>query len=137
MHAATDAALDFRILLPQAMAAGRPIPLLVRLTNTESEPADLYLFGRTVAFDVVVMREDGTEVWRRLEGETVQSILQLRTLGPAESLGLTDTWDGRTRDGLLVPPGEYLVQALLPMEGWSLTTPTVPLRILPGTNDGS
>lgn len=132
MHAATEAALDLRILFPPAVVSGRPIPLLLRVTNTLDEPADLYLFGRTVAFDMVVSREDGTEVWRRMEGETVQSILQLRTLAPGESMGLTDTWDGRTREGVLVPPGDYTVQALLPIEGWSLTTPAVPLRILPG-----
>lgn len=131
MHAATEAALDLRILLPPAVVSGRPIPLLLRVTNTQDHPAELYLFGRTVAFDVVVSRDDGTEVWRRLEGETVQSILQLRTLAPGESIGFSDIWDGRTRGGIALPAGDYTVQALLPTEGWSLTTPAVPLRILP------
>ena len=96
--------LAFTIHVPDSVRAGEPVPIVLRVTNRTDAPVDLHLLGRTIAFDVVVTREDGTPVWRRLEGQAVQSILQLR----------------------------YRVHGELPTdEPEPLRTPAAPLRILP------
>jgi hypothetical protein len=124
--------LAFTIHVPDSVRAGEPVPIVLRVTNRTDAPVDLHLLGRTIAFDVVVTREDGTPVWRRLEGQAVQSILQLRTLAPGETLELSDRWDQRGRGGAAVPPGLYRVHGELPTdEPEPLRTPAAPLRILP------
>ncbi|HEY8470515.1 MAG TPA: BsuPI-related putative proteinase inhibitor [Longimicrobiales bacterium] len=130
--AATSDSLAFTIHVPDSVRAGEPVPIALRVTNRTSAPIDLHLLGRTIAFDIVVTREDGTPVWRRLEGQAVQSILQLRTLAPGETLELSDRWDQRGRGGAAVPPGLYRVHGELPTdEPEPLRTPPASLRILP------
>jgi hypothetical protein len=88
--------LRFEIDLPPQVRVGAPVPITLRATNTGAKPLDLYLRGREIAFDITVISEKGGIVWRRLEGRTVPAILQLRTLGPGESLELSDLWDQQT-----------------------------------------
>lgn len=109
------------------------MPVTIRVRNVASRPVQLHLMGRTVAFDIVVARaEDGAVVWRRLEGQAVPTILQLRTLAPGEVLALGDRWDQRTSAGARVPPGFYLVRGLVPTdEPRPLETPVARVRILP------
>jgi len=129
---ATSDSLAFTIHVPDSVHAGEPVPIVLRLTNRTDAPIDLHLLGRTIAFDIVVTREDGTPVWRRLEGQAVQSILQLRTLAPSETLELSDRWDQRMRGGAAVPPGLYHVHGELPTdEPEPLRTQTASLLILP------
>ncbi|HEX5726247.1 MAG TPA: BsuPI-related putative proteinase inhibitor [Longimicrobiaceae bacterium] len=130
--AAPDTGLAFRAQVPAQARAGEPVPIKLRLTNTGAAPREVYLTGRTVTFDVVVERAGGEVVWRRLEGETVQSILQVRTLAPGESLEFDASWDQRTNAGEPVPPGDYVVRGILPTDDARLRTPDAPLRIVPG-----
>ncbi len=124
--------LAFSIHVPESVRAGEPVPIALRIRNRTDGPVELHLLGRTIAFDIVVTSEDGTPVWRRLEGQAVQSILQLRTLAPGETLEFSDRWDQRRRGGAAVPPGPYRVHGELPTdEPEPLRTPPVPLLILP------
>lgn len=130
--AATSDSLAFSIHVPASVRTGEPVPIALRVRNRTDGPVQLHLLGRTIAFDIVVTREDGTPVWRRLEGQAVQSILQLRTLAPGETLELSDRWDQRGRGGAAVPPGLYRVHGELPTdEPEPLRTPAAPLLILP------
>ena len=122
--------LDFRATLPPQVAAGDSVRVTLRLTNTGAAPRDVYLTGREIAYDVVVSAADGTRVWRRLEGESVQAILQIRTLPPGGSLTFHAAWNGRTAAGEPAPPGEYTVRGYLPTDDARLETPPVPLRIV-------
>jgi hypothetical protein len=106
----------FRVELPHAAHPGEPVPIVLRLTNRTERPLDLTLQGRPLAFDVTVTNQEGSVIWRRLEGAVVPSILALRTLKPAESLTFEATWDGRDRRGRAVPPGRYLVAGALPTD---------------------
>lgn len=123
--------LRLRLLAPDRVVAGEPVPVTLRLENATERTLTLYLTGRSIAFDVVVERADGARVWRRLEGEVIQSILRLETLGPGEVLVLETSWDQRSNAGEPVPPGEYRVRGIVPTEGEPLVTRAESLRILP------
>jgi hypothetical protein len=105
-----------RLLLPPRAVAGEPVPIVLRLTNTTAQPLTLALQGRPIAYDIILTREDGSVVWRRLEGEVVAAILAVRELGPAESLEFQATWDGRDRSGKTAAPGRYLVTGVVPTD---------------------
>ncbi len=124
--------LRLRLEAPAEVAAGAPVPITLRVENLTDRTLTLYLTGRTIAFDVVVERAGGARVWRRLEGETVQSILRLEELGPGEALVLEDAWDQRSDRGEAASPGEYRIHGELLTEGEPLVSPAEPLRILPG-----
>lgn len=130
----TTASDSLRLTLhvPDRVEAGEPVPMTVRLENASERALDLHLRGRTIAFDLVVTAEDGSVVWRRLEGEVIPAILRIETLPAGEALELEDTWDGRSNEGAPVPPGLYRVRGEVPAEGEPLVTPTERLRIVEG-----
>jgi hypothetical protein len=87
--------------------------LTIRVTNHSSEQAALEITGRPPAFDFVIEDSDGAVVWRRLRGDAVSMMLQVLTLEPEESAQLSDVWDQRAHDGVLVPPGLYRVRGMI------------------------
>lgn len=101
------------------VAHGDRVPIVIRVTNTTSAPVDLYLRGREVTFDIVVTDTAGSELWRRLEDETIPAILQLKTLRAGETIELRDEWNQRTRSGRPVGIGEYQVSASVVTDGTS------------------
>lgn len=111
------------IVVPPKVAAGAPVPIALRIANTADRPIELHLQGRTTVFDLIVSRRD-TVVWRRLEGESVPAILQLRMLAPGEMLELEDSWQQNDGRGRRVGPGEYSVTGVVP-------TDAAPLRAGP------
>ncbi len=123
--------LRLRVEVPDRVPAGEPVPITLRVENLTDRTLNLYLTGRTIAFDLIVERLDGAMVWRRLEGEVIQSILRLDTLGPGEALVLEDSWAQRTNEGGPVPAGEYRVRGELLAEGEQLASPAERLRIVP------
>jgi hypothetical protein len=123
--------LQFTIVVPRLVHVAQPVRITLRLTNVTDHPAAVYLVGRAIAFDIVIAREDGPVVWRRLEGATVASILQVRTLQPRETMELSDVWPQRESDGTPVAPGTYDVWGLLPSDAPEpRRTATVNLRII-------
>jgi intracellular proteinase inhibitor BsuPI len=121
----------FRVHAPTSVHAGEPVPIELVLTNRTERRLTLYLQGRPLAFDVTISREDGTVVWRRLEGQVVSAILAVRELAPAESLTFEAVWDGRQADGRPSPPGRYLIAGNLRTDTpEGLTTLPVPLQII-------
>lgn len=132
MVATRDDSLRLEIEVPPEVRAGAPVPITLRARNAGAAPFELYLQGRTVAFDITVARANGAAVWRRLEGQTIPAILQVRVLTPGESLELHDQWDQRASTGEPVGPGSYTVEgALLTDSPQPLKTPAALLRILP------
>jgi uncharacterized protein (DUF58 family) len=108
--------------VPREVQAGEPVPMTLRVTNTGDRPLTLHLRGRPIAFDLVVSREDGSIVWRRLEGAMIAMVLQVRTIAPGETLRLEDVWQQQAARGTRVSPGDYTVTAAL------LTDSPTPLR---------
>jgi hypothetical protein len=120
------------LTVPAEVRRGDTVPIVLRLVNPADTAAEIVLQGRPVAFDVTVTRTGGEVIWRRLAGEVVTSILQLRRLAPGERLEFEAAWDQRGDAGAPVPPGEYLVTGTLPSDPpTELRTEPVPLRILP------
>lgn len=113
MSAALPASLHLRIDVPAEVRVGETVPITLRLENVGDRPLDLYLRGRTIAFDVSITHDDGRAVWRRLAGEIVPAIIQHLALGAGEVLDLRAMWDQQTDGGEPVEPGVYVAQGLL------------------------
>ena len=109
--------------VPPSVAAGAPVPIRLRVKNETAAPLDLYLRGRDVAFDITVADSTGDVVWRKLEGEVTQAILQLRTLAPGEVMELSHTWDQKSQRGSPVPPGRYTVRGSVLTDGRTTLDP--------------
>ena len=125
----TDDSLTLALDVPAAVRAGAPVPFTFRVVNAASQARTLYLRGRTIAFDVTVVDAGGGTVWRRLEDQAIEGILQLKELAPGETLSLHATWDQRTARGRTVAAGEYRARAELLTDAAPLVSPTVAFRI--------
>ena len=123
--------VSFRVHAATSVHAGEPVPIELVLTNRTERRLAVSLQGRPLAFDIIVRRENGSVVCRRLEGQVVSAILALRELAPADSLTFEAVWDGRMADGRPAPPGRYQIVGRLPTDTpEGLTTLPVPLQIL-------
>ena len=123
--------LRLEIEVPPRVTAGDTVPITVRAINDAGAPLELYLLGRSVTFDVTVARaDDRTVVWRRLEGQTIPAILQIRVLAPGDSLQLEHAWDQRGNGGGVVGAGTYTVTATIHTDSKPLSSPSAPLRIM-------
>jgi hypothetical protein len=109
----TSDSLRLQLEVPGEVALGAPVRISLRVENASAKPVMLYLRGRAPIFDVHVLDARGDTVWHRLEGEMIQGILAVRELAPGEALVLGDTWPQRTNRGAPVPPGRYIVHAIL------------------------
>jgi hypothetical protein len=116
------------IVVPPRVAVGAPVPITIRIGNPTARPIELHLQGRTVVFDLIVSRGDAV-VWRRLEGESVPAILQIRMLAPGEVLELKETWRQKDGTGRPVGPGEYSVTGMVPTDAAPLRAGPVTLTI--------
>lgn len=123
------AAWTLRLTTPESARSGARIRFSLTLTNNAAERIDFYLRGREIAFDIVVVAADETIVWRRLQGEIIPAIVQIRALAPRETLDLMAHWDQRSNGGTRVAPGDYTVRASLLTEGDPLEAPPVRIRI--------
>lgn len=107
------------LVVPSSAVAGAPVAIKIRVANETSAPLDLYLRGRDIAFDIAISDSTGDAVWRRLEGEVVPAILQLKTLAPGEVLELSHDWDQKSQRGVAVEPGRYVVRGSVLTDGRS------------------
>ena len=116
--------------MPETVNVGTPVPIRIRVRNESSSPLDLYLRGREPTFDIAIADSSGDAVWRRLEGEVTQAVLQLKTLAPGEVMELSHTWDQKSQRGQQVPLGRYVVKGSLVTDGQStLESPPATLEI--------
>jgi len=120
--------MQVEIVVPPRVAVGAPVPITLRIANTAERPIELHLQGRTIVFDLTV-RRGAAVVWRRLEGESVPAILQIRMLAPGEVLELKETWDQRDNTGTQVGLGEYRVTGVLPTDAAPIRAGPVPIVI--------
>ncbi|MFN2601815.1 MAG: hypothetical protein ABR582_03540 [Gemmatimonadaceae bacterium] len=105
------------------------MPFVFSVSNPTEQAIDLILHGRIPIFDVIVTRDDGEIVWRRLEGEIIPAILLVRRIAPAERFELKASWNQHTRQEEYAEVGTYLARGLLPVEGEPLETPAIEFRI--------
>lgn len=107
-----------------------PVRMTLHVRNTGATPISLGLTGHPVAFDLVVSRADGTEVWRRLHGSVAPLVLRLVRLEAGQGLEFSDIWNRKDNWGRRTPPGSYIARGVLPTEDGLLTSPprTLTLR---------
>jgi hypothetical protein len=116
---------------PDRVRPGEEVTLTLRVENVSGRPLDLYLRGRTIAFDLVVTDEAGDPVWSRLRGELIPAILRVEHLEPGGHLVLQDSWHLERDSGEPVPSGSYRILGLLLTEGEPLSTPTRTMVVEP------
>jgi hypothetical protein len=125
--------LRIHLNVPPVVLTGDPVPVVIRLENGGARPLDLYLRGRTIAFDIFITRADGRPVWQRLKDEIIPAIIQLKTLRPGQVLEVRDEWHQQGSRGEPVGPGTYLVRGMVLTDGPdALETASASLRIIPG-----
>ena len=90
---------------------------MIRLQNLGNTPLELYLRGRTIAYDVLITDATGRLVWHRLEVDVVPGIIQFKVLDAGEAFELSHDWDQRTNRGASVGPGRYTAQGILLTDG--------------------
>jgi hypothetical protein len=93
---------------------GEAVRVRLRLANVSDRPIEVHLQGRETVFDVVVLDASGAEIWRRLGGDPVLAILQLRPLAAGDSIEFVATWNQTDGAGRQVPTGSYRVIGELP-----------------------
>jgi hypothetical protein len=126
----TPDSLHISLDVPEVVPADKPVPIVIRLKNDSGQPVDLYLRGRTIAFDIFINRADGQLAWQRLKDEVVPAIVQLKTLRPGEVLELKHEWDQRGNKGEPVTPGAYVIRgAVLTDSATALQTGSASLLI--------
>ena len=119
------------LIAPSEAKRGQPVEIVLRVRNDGAKAVDFELSGRPVGFDIAIETDDGTEVWRRLDGEAVASALMLVTLQPGEARDFTERWLQQDRAGDPVTPGRYVVRGILPMGRRRLVTAPHDLLIRP------
>jgi len=105
------------------------VPFVFSVRNPTEHAIDLILRGRTATFDIIVARDDGVIVWRKLEDEIIPAILRVRTIAPAERFELTTAWNQRTGNDEYAEAGIYVAHGLLLVEGEPLKTPSIEFRV--------
>jgi hypothetical protein len=108
-------ALTLQLDIPTPTPAGKPISLKLTLQNTSNEPVQVYLGGRP-PYDFIVTSANGAELWRWSEGQVVQAILEVKTLGAREELMYDVDWALQDQSGKPLSPGTYLVRGAINLD---------------------
>ena len=94
---------------------GETVRMALRLRNVSDGPVSFSLGGRP-PHDFVVSTPDGDQVWHWKCGQIILLPLDSKTLEPGEQLELAGKWGQVDNRGEPVPPGTYLVRAVLNMD---------------------
>jgi hypothetical protein len=117
--------------IPAHVRVGQPVLLQAKVQNTSSRTEEL-TFGGRPAYDFVVTRPDGLEVWRWSHGQGIQAILEHKTLQPGEVVEFAAEWGQRDNEGQPVPAQTYWVRGIVHLESpEQLESAPRPLRIAP------
>ena len=110
---------NFRLSLtaPDRVRLGSIVQFVIRIENVGEAALELYLRGRTIAYDILIRDEPGAVVWNRLHGEIIPGIIQVKVLDSRETLELSHEWHQRTNRGVTVVPGLYSAQGIVPTDG--------------------
>jgi hypothetical protein len=90
-----------------------PITFELLIANTLNEPATLTAGSSCTAVVFEVADSSQKRVWGSADDIACIQMLQPRTYAPLESVTESSTWDQRDSDGAFVPPGTYVVTAVV------------------------
>lgn len=86
-------------------SVGRGARFTLRACNTSNETREL-TFPSGQRYDFEVSR-NGELVWRWSDGRAFTQVYGTEQWGPGQCKTYNDSWDGRTSDGGVAPPGSY------------------------------
>jgi hypothetical protein len=119
----------FTLEAPDEVEAGQTATLKLIWRNLTDKPVELSLGGRP-PYDFVLTTDGGKEIWRWLAGQTVQDILEIKTVEPGQKLEFTLEWRAVDQAGASLAPGHYLLYGILNLESpATLKTKPKPLTI--------
>lgn len=103
--------LRLRLEAPATVAAGASsVPLRLVLANTGPNPLTRVMRPQGSTYDFKVTRDDGTMVWRRLEGVGVPDKAIQYRLEPGDTLAFDEMWELRDNRGGRVRAGVYRIE---------------------------
>ncbi len=121
---------------PARARLGEPVPLVFTVANPGESPVTLYLMGRDPTADFEVTDDQGRKVWSRLHGQVGMAPLRLFPLEAGQRLSFRQVWNQRSDTGKPVPPGCYLIRAvLLTDQPGGLASSPARLRIEPPSGE--
>jgi hypothetical protein len=100
---------------PDEVEAGQTVNLKLIWRNLTDQPVELTLGGRP-AYDFVVTTSEGKKIWRWLEGQAVQDILEIKKVDPGQKLEFMVEWQPVDQTGAALAPGHYLAHGILNLE---------------------
>ena len=112
---AFPSAIEYSLEVESKAPSGEPVEMKLTLQNVSNEAVSFSL-GGSPAYDFVVSTADGEYVWHSMCAKFALALLGSETLGPGEELEFVGEWEQVDNRGEPVPPGTYLVRAVLNLE---------------------
>ena len=112
---AFPSAIEYSLEVESRAPSGEPVEMKLTLQNVSNEAVSFSL-GGSPAYDFVVSTADGEYVWHSMCAKFALALLGSETLGPGEELEFVGEWEQVGNRGEPVPPGTYLVRAVLNLE---------------------
>lgn len=97
----------------RSFAVGQVVTMVVTIHNRSGERRTLTL-PTAQAYDCIVSRPDGTEIWRWSKGRMFAQVVTELSFEPDESKSWSQTWDRARDDGRPAAAGEYVAIGLIP-----------------------
>ena len=119
--------------VPDSLRRGQPVSLALVLENAGDSAVDPHL-GSPAAADFVVTRAgDTSEVWSKLHGAQLLSLLLRKgVIAPGDSLRVEHRWDQRDNSGHQIPAGTYCLWGNMKTSGpGSLRSGVATLHVAP------
>jgi len=109
--------LFVELIVPDTVAYGADLPLVIEITNTGSETLDLEIgageeYGYAGAFDFWIAPGESKILWHWNCGKAYPAILGLKSLAPGEKIAMQGTWEQIDYNSEPVAPGNYLVNGI-------------------------
>ena len=105
-------AIEYSLEVLSEAPYGETVQMKLTLRNVSDEPLSFFLGGRP-AYDFVVTKPDGGEVWHWMCAKITLAALFKETLDPGEELEFTGEWEQTDNRGEPVSAGIYLVRGVL------------------------
>lgn len=114
-----------------AYAAGDPVLVTLRVTNTAAIPAEVTTGGQQ--YDVVV-RQRGALIWQWSHDKAFVQVIREMTLAPGQVLTYKASWDQRDLQGRRVEAGTYEIYCVFlgSQRGVPASTEVGPVRVTIG-----